>query len=95
MELPSTAVFDYPTAEGLSEMILSSLPPQPPTVIASQTQKADLTLDDSSAQPTSAPAEKAGTSGAFEAPNPDGEPQYFWSILVLSLPVLAILAIQN
>ena len=65
LELPSTTVFDYPTAEGLSEMIVAQLPACP---VPADTQPA----------PCDKSVELEGgrmneVSGAFVAIDMDGE----------------------
>jgi len=64
LDLPSTTVFDYPTAEGLAEMIVIQLPPPP--VVATPIRVGEI---------ASPPVVEAAKSQAFVVPGFDGEPR--------------------
>lgn len=65
LDLPSTTVFDYPTAEGLAEMIVSQLPPPPVAATPARLPEPGL------APPP--PAAEVARPQVFTVPDFDGE----------------------
>ena len=69
MALPSTTVFDYPTAEGLAEMIVSQLPPV--SVEAAPIRAADTAT-------ATSPAVAVAKPQAFTVPDFDGDSSFHY-----------------
>jgi hypothetical protein len=65
LDLPSTTVFDYPTAEGLAEMIVGQLPPPPIAATPARLPEPDVA--------TSPPVAEVARPQAFTVPDFDGE----------------------